>query len=104
MVDIAGGRGHTIALRRDGTVWAWGANSFSQVGDGTTWKDRLTPVQVQGMADVVAIAGGYVHTIALRRDGTVWAWGWNGEGELGDGTTTRHIIPVQVQGLPQMGP
>jgi len=51
------------------------------------------------MADMVAIAGGDFHTIALRRDGTVWAWGDNGWGQLGDGTTTNRSIPVQVQGL-----
>jgi alpha-tubulin suppressor-like RCC1 family protein len=56
------------------------------------------------MADVVAIAGGAEHTLALRRDGTVWAWGHNEQGQLGDGTTTDRSTPVQAQGLPDMGP
>jgi len=51
------------------------------------------------MADMVAIAGGVEYTITLRRDGTVWAWGFNGVGRLGDGTTTDRWTPVQVQGL-----
>ena len=74
-----------------------------EVGDGTT-TDRSTPVQVRGMADVVAIAGGEWHTVALRRDGTVWAWGWNECGQLGGGATTDRLAPVHVQGLPNIGP
>jgi len=56
------------------------------------------------MADVVAIAAGEWHTIALRRDGAVGAWGMNEYGQLGDGTTTTRLTPIQVQGLPGMGP
>jgi len=56
------------------------------------------------MADVVAIAGGVWHTLALRRDGTVWAWGFNNSGQLDDGTTANPLTPVQAQGLPDMGP
>ncbi|MCD4822962.1 MAG: hypothetical protein K8R11_13150, partial [Methanococcoides sp.] len=73
---IAGGGYHTIALKTDGTVWAWGHNRFGQIGDGTTTY-RSSPVQVAGLADVAAIAGGLLHTIALKTDGTVWAWGDN---------------------------
>jgi len=104
VVAIAGGVGHTIALRRDGAVWAWGSNEWSQLGDGGTTIDRSTPIQVQGMADVVAIAGGNWHTLALRRDGTVWAWGDNRSGQLGDGTTTYRLTPVQAQGMADVGP
>ena len=93
---IAGGGNDTIALKNDGTVWAWGWNYFGQLGDGTT-TDRSTPVQVWG--HVVAIAGGSEHTIALKDDGTVWAWGGNGFGQLGDGTTTDRSTPIQVTGL-----
>jgi YD repeat-containing protein len=95
---IAGGSYHTIVLKADGTVWAWGYNGSGQLGDGTT-TDRSTPVQVSGLADVAAIAGGYSHTIALKTDGTIWAWGWNEYGQLGDGTTTDRSSPVQVSGL-----
>ena len=56
-------------------------------------------MQVSGLAGVVAIAGGYHHSLAVRNDGTVWAWGDNYYGELGDGTTTRRLARVQVQGL-----
>jgi len=102
VVAIAAGRSHTAALRGDGTVWAWGSNTRGQLGDGTT-TTRSTPVQVQGLSNVVAITAGFSilssHTVALRSDGTVWAWGPNGAGELGVGSTTDHWRPVQVQGL-----
>jgi alpha-tubulin suppressor-like RCC1 family protein len=101
---IAAGLEHTVALRTDGTVWAWGRNNYGQLGDGTTI-DRLTPVQVQGLTGVAAVAAGPEHTVALRTDGTVWAWGRNNYGQLGDGTTTEdgtnliQLTPVQAQGL-----
>jgi large repetitive protein len=58
-----------------------------------------TPVQVSGLSGVVAIAGGYFHSLALKSDWTVWAWGYNLYGELGNGTTTQSDTPVQVSGL-----
>jgi alpha-tubulin suppressor-like RCC1 family protein len=95
---IAGGGYHTIALKSDGTVWAWGLNSVGQLGDGTMI-NRTIPVQVSGLTGVTAIAGGLFHTIALKNDGTVWVWGGNYAGQLGDGTTTDRNTPVQVIGL-----
>jgi len=89
---------NSIALRSDGTVWAWGRNSRGQLGDGTTI-DRLTPVQVSVLSWVTTIGVGNTHSVALKNDGTVWAWGTNEAGELGDGTTTRRLTPVQVSGF-----
>ncbi|MBI5561933.1 MAG: hypothetical protein HY894_03635, partial [Deltaproteobacteria bacterium] len=77
MVD--GGTYHSVLLNADGTVWAWGANWYGQLGDGTT-TDRLTPVQVSGLTGVVGVAAGYYHSLAVNADGTVWAWGYNDEG------------------------
>ena len=103
VIAIACGNFHTIALKSDGTVWAWGANSYGQLGDGTT-TDRATPVQVSGLGGVIAIVSESSHTIALKSDGTVWAWGYNGSGQLGDGTTNETYpygttTPVQVSKL-----
>jgi alpha-tubulin suppressor-like RCC1 family protein len=95
---IAAGWYHTVALKNDGTVWAWGYNVFRQLGDGTT-TDRTTPVPVNGLSDVRAIAAGGNHTLALRSDGTVWAWGLNGNGQLGDGSPGLRTTLVQVGGL-----
>ncbi len=69
----------SIALRADGTVWAWGANDEGQLGHGD-FEDSNTPVEVMRdsqtpMTNIVAIASGYSHNLALKSDGTVWAWG-----------------------------
>jgi alpha-tubulin suppressor-like RCC1 family protein len=103
-VTAVAGRGdHTIALKQDGSVWAWGNNEHGQIGDGTGGNaNRPTPVQVTGLADITAIAGGEDHTIALKQDGSVWIWGWNIYGQLGDGTSgsdNYRATPVQVAGL-----
>ncbi|MDG4551260.1 MAG: hypothetical protein P9G45_12725 [Candidatus Contendobacter sp.] len=90
---------HTVALKGDGTVWAWGNNATGQLGDGTTNTKRTSPVQARGLTNVVASAAGGLHTVALKGDGTVWAWGRNKEGQLGDGTATDRPTPVQVIGL-----
>ena len=92
---IAAGNSHTVALKQDGTVWAWGNNGSGRLGDGSTTSSR-TPVQVADLENVVAIAAGNSHTVALKQDGTVWAWGDNRDGRLGDGTTTNRSTPVKV--------
>jgi len=94
---IAAGSSEAYALKNDGTVWAWGANWNGQLGDGTT-NPSLTPVQVggAGFTNVTAIAGGAGHGLARKSDGTLWAWGGNFSGQLGDGTTTARSTPVQV--------
>ena len=100
---ISAGAGHTVALRNDGTVWAWGRNRDSQLGDGTTTNSRFShssiPVQVLNLYNITAISAGGSYTVALRNDGTVWTWGSNDNGQLGDGTTTNRHTPVQVQSL-----
>ncbi|NLI74764.1 MAG: regulator, partial [Euryarchaeota archaeon] len=95
---ITAGTFHSIALKSDGTVWAWGRNSNGQLGIGNT-TNRHSPVQVPGLTDVTAITAGYYHSIALKSDGTVWAWGLNNYGQLGIGNTTDQHSPVQVPGL-----
>jgi len=72
-------------LKDDGTIWNWGGNYSSQLGDSTNM-DRYEPVKVSGLNGVTAISAGFMHTLALKDDGTVWSWGWNHRGQLGDGT------------------
>ena len=98
-VGIAAGVYHTILAKADGTVWTWGGNYEGQIGDGTT-NPSPTPQQIPGISGVVvAVAAGYYHSVALTSDGTVWAWGRNIFGQLGDGTTTQRPAPVQVVGI-----
>ena len=99
MAAIAGGGYHTIALKNNGTAWGWGYNYDGEVGDGTGYNNKYTPVQVSGLTGVAAIEGGERHTIAIKNDGTVWAWGYNAYGQVGDGTTNTAYAPVQVSGL-----
>ena len=98
--SISAGDSHTVYLKSDGTVWATGSNGSGQLGDGTT-TNLTNPVQVtnadgSGLSGVVAVSGGYEHTVYLKSDGTVWAAGNNYYGHLGDGTTTQRNNPVQV--------
>jgi alpha-tubulin suppressor-like RCC1 family protein len=87
---------HSIALKSDGTLWAWGDNSSGQLGDGT-FTNRSTPVRVGTDTNWVAITAGYYrHNLALKSDGTLWAWGDNWDGQLGDGTTADRTTPVRV--------
>jgi alpha-tubulin suppressor-like RCC1 family protein len=98
-IAIAGGGQHSLAVRRDGTVWAWGYNYYGELGNGTTTIHSTVPVQVQGLTDAIAIAGGGYHSLVVKSDGTVWAWGLNDHGQLGNGTITNSRVPVLVQGL-----
>jgi alpha-tubulin suppressor-like RCC1 family protein len=95
---VATGSSHSLALKRDGSVWAWGGNEHGELGDGTT-VTRQTPIQVPGLSGIVAIAAGGWHSLALQGDGSVWAWGRNDAGQLGDGATTDRQTPVRVRGL-----
>ena len=92
--QVSAGEHHSIALKNDGTVWAWGNNDYGQLGDGTK-TDSNVPVQVSGLSDVAAITAGGYHCIALKSDSTVWTWGWNAYGQLGDGSTANSVTPVR---------
>jgi alpha-tubulin suppressor-like RCC1 family protein len=103
VVEVAGGVTHSLALKSDGTVWAWGFNDVGQLGNGTTSSTaNPNPVQASGLTDVVAIAAGSNHSLAVKSDGTVWAWGFNSQGMLGNGTSgtgTNSNVPVQASNL-----
>src|SRR5574341_786851 len=98
VIDVAAGESHTAAIRSDGTVWTWGANNYYQLGrNPLTAQDGYIPGMVSGLSGVRDIAAGFDFTVALKNDGTVWTWGWNDWGELGDGTNNYKSIPVQVK-------
>lgn len=105
VIAISSGSYHTLALKSDGTVWTWGYNlSNKEIKDSINPNagTNRVPVMVPGLSGITAIAAGAFHSLALKNDGTVWAWGYNGHGQLGDGTTTDRLTPVKVQGL--LGP
>ena len=87
--DFAG-TAHSVAVKRDGTVWEWPVwESYGQL-------KSLTPAQVAELSDVIAVAEGGAHSLALKSDGTVWAWGQNLHGQLGARTFAIRTTPVQV--------
>ena len=102
-VSVAVGQKFTVGLRRDGTLWAWGWNTAGSLGIGIT-TDKYSPTQVCPSSSPQSCAGNQysavaaqgLHVLALRRDGTLWTWGYNGEGQLGLGHTTNALWPTQV--------
>lgn len=109
-IAAGGWYGHSLALRQDGTVWAWGNNSAGQLGDGTV-EQRLIPVQVPGLSNVAAIAAGFFFSAAAKGDGSLWTWGANDFGQLGGTSSTTctfftsapcTLVPTQVAGITQV--
>ena len=92
---FAAGYYHTVALREDGTLWAWGANGSGELGNGTLTSAK-TPQPILTNQTWQVVAAGYFHTVALREDGTLWAWGVNSSGQLGNGTLTSTNTPQPI--------
>jgi alpha-tubulin suppressor-like RCC1 family protein len=99
MSAIATGNEFSLALEQNGNVWSWGWGGLGQLGDGRTGVSQLTPKALTTISGVTQLAAHYVHVLAVRQDGSVWAWGDNSYGQLGDGTTTDRSTPTKVTGL-----
>lgn len=102
VVKISAGWKHAVALKNDGTVWAWGDNISCQLGTGAPCGSSSSsniPVQVSGLTNIIDIASGDSHTLALKSDGTVWVWGKNADYQYGNGLFTVSTTPVQVPSL-----
>ena len=96
--QVSAGSYTTTALRSNGTVWAWGQNNSGQIGDGTVVAKSSPVSVVGGFTDWCQVSSSGSHTIALRTNGTAWAWGCNGQGRLGDNTILNKSSPVSVVG------
>jgi alpha-tubulin suppressor-like RCC1 family protein len=92
--QVAAGGFHTAAIKTDGTLWTWGRNHQGQLGDNTTTQ-RNTPVTTfAGGTNWKQVSSARIHSAAIKTDGTLWAWGFNGNGQLGDNTVTQRLTPI----------
>ena len=103
-LQVSGGWLHSLAVGSDGNAWAWGYNSYGQLGDNST-NNRSVPVRVRDPASpkdkskglkAAQVSAGDTHSLAVGSDGNAWAWGYNKYGELGDGSTSSKLAPVPV--------
>ena len=99
IASIGAGRWHALAVNSTGQVYAWGYGIYGQLGNGTSITSQYSPVAVGTLTNVSSVAAGQYHSVARKSDGTVWAWGYNANGQVGNTTSTDKKIPNQV-GLP----
>ena len=93
---VGPGDAHTIAVKSGGTLWGWGDNRYGQLGNGTTVGEHYAPEPIGTATSWSSVAAGRYHTVAVRADGTLWAWGDTSYGQLGDGTSTNRLEPGQI--------
>lgn len=101
-ITVSAGGAHSFGIKSDGTLWAWGLNKWGQLGIGTDepnpedntwfWKD---PVSIGG--EWLSVSAGCEHSIGIQKDGSLWGWGWNQNGEVGNGETTNANAPVKIK-------
>ena len=99
IIQIAAGDAFSVALKADGMVYTWGLNTKMQLGADSTVYSRLIPIQVGAISQVEEIASGSEHVLVRKTNGTVWGWGANGSGQLGNNSQVNSELPVQSQGL-----
>lgn len=101
VVAITAGYEHTVVLKKDGSVWAWGHNNEGQLGYKTYEDKYKTPQKVDGLSDIVSVSAGYYFTAALKKDGTVWYWGYDNEEEINSGgiVEDEKLTPKKITGI-----
>jgi alpha-tubulin suppressor-like RCC1 family protein len=101
--DFSGGEeAFALGVQSNGTLWAWGSNSYGQLGTGAASGNgqySASPTQVGNLQNWLKVSAGYCHSLAIKNDGTLWAWGYNGYGSLGVGDITNRSSPIQVGSL-----
>lgn len=94
--SVSAGYTHSVGLKTDGSLWAWGENNFGQLGNGST-TDRNVPTQIGNSTNWIKVAAGNWYSLGIKSDGTLWAWGYNTFGQLGIVTATNQLsVPTQV--------
>jgi alpha-tubulin suppressor-like RCC1 family protein len=93
---VAGGLQHTVALKADRSLWAWGRNDEGEIGQGNFTNRYGTPTRIGTETNWTKVCAGEAHSLALKNDGSLWAWGYNDSGELGDGTTNTRAVPSMI--------
>ncbi len=93
--SVYSGSAHTLAIKTDGTLWAWGDGNFGKLGDGTI-VSKSSPIQIGLLTNWKQVVAGYEHSAAVKTDGTLWTWGNNQVGQLGDGTVVNKSSPIQI--------
>ncbi|MDQ7083525.1 MAG: hypothetical protein Q9M36_00685 [Sulfurovum sp.] len=89
---VSAGNEHTLAIKSDGTLWTWGYLGHGRLGVvDETRRNKTSLIQVGSDSDWITVSGGYAQTLAIKSDGTLWAWGYNNYGQLGNGTTSEGI-------------
>jgi alpha-tubulin suppressor-like RCC1 family protein len=97
--QVSAGSNHSLATKTNGTLWAWGLNGSGQLGDGPNFVNKSSPIQIGALSDWSQVSGGGNHSLAIKTNGTLWAWGAATSGQLGDGTTVSKSSPVQIGAL-----
>lgn len=86
---------HSLGIKEDGSLWAWGNNAHGQLGDGTTI-NRYMPTRVGDATNWISVSTSEGHSVGIQADGSLWAWGSNSSGQLGDGTTYNRYVPIRI--------
>lgn len=97
--QASAGSNFGVAIKTDGTMWSWGANDLGELGQNDRTVSRSSPVQIGALNTWSKISCGDDYSLAVKTDGTLWAWGSNQNGKLGDGSTINRSSPVQVGAL-----
>ncbi len=93
---IAAGSSHTLATKTDGSLWTWGSNDVGQLGNDVTSTAVSSPIQIGSLTDWNLVAVGNNNSLAIKTNGTLWAWGFNSSGQIGDGTIVNKSSPIQI--------
>jgi alpha-tubulin suppressor-like RCC1 family protein len=97
--QVSAGNAQTTAVKTDGTLWTWGNATDGRLGNNTNTVNKSSPIQVGALTNWSQVSTGSAFTVSVKADGTLWAWGRNGDGQLGDGTVILRSSPVQVGAL-----